>query len=328
MNTYQLLKDVCGISSIVCQASMLSDLSYYEGWHLNNEDCQHMLNDYNLYYNKLWTYINHNKNNEASTELGDNNQTPLEQMEDGLYYGVVKIDFKRAFTNYTERVFDQAFVKILKSFYMDIAKLYLPKSAKKFLYNYTCTNLTIHLLGKDALGNLRKAVYDDVLYVSKYMGPIIKAEVDGAYILTKIKQPIVDDVFGTITVKPFKWLLMQNNMLIGRLENGNVVVKGLGKRKPNRLNAMLVEMVEGNNADRDNAIDKFLYNLQTHVLDWAYKTEDGQKVRLLINNMNIEVDAATNEDIMDINNLLPQLNRDSYLEDVYDIASSIFELVG
>lgn len=327
MNAYQLLKDVCGIKSIVCQSTMISDLAYYEGWHVTNEELDHMLSDYNRYNDSLWNFINNNKKS-FPDELGSQNQTPLQQMDDGLYYGVVKIDFKRAFTNYAERVFDPSFVKILKRFYTDAAKLYLPKSAKKFLYNYTCTNLAVNLLGKEYLGRLRRVVYDDVLYVSKYMGPIIKMEVDGAYLLSTHKQPPVADVFGSITTKQFKWILIQNTMLIGKREDEKVTIKGLGGRTPNIFNSFLTNLVKGNNRNRDEAVDTFFYNIKTPVLDWAYKTNDGNKIVLLGENMNIEVDTVTNEDIMDIDELLPQLSRDKYLNEIQDIVSSIFELVG
>lgn len=312
----------------MCLSSLYTDLSYYYNWNVSADITQKMLNDYLTYYNMLWEYIKQNKKN-IDEEDNNNYKTPLFNTESGIYFNVMKIDFQRAFTNYLPKIVDENIFNIIKKFCNEASKLFLPLKAKKFIYNYTLTNIIVNLVGKTVLAKLRRTVYDDVLYLSNQLGDIIKTEVDGAYLQTSLKEAHVFDVYGNITTKTYKWLVWNNPIMIGLEENKNkVVIKGLGKYTPNIFHKTFQTLVSGSNIERDQCIEDFLYSSKIHILDWCWKTDTGEQIEILCKNNNIKMDSKTNEDINDLYELTSLIDKDKYFSFIEDTTTTIYELVG
>ena len=61
---------------------MYSDLSYYYNWNLDKFVAVKMLDDYNIYYNDLWNYIQTNKP-VIMDEENSMFKTPLINNDDG-----------------------------------------------------------------------------------------------------------------------------------------------------------------------------------------------------------------------------------------------------
>jgi len=306
---------------------MYSDLSTYYNWNLTEHSANEMLSNYNTYHNLLWDYIKQNKcivDNET-----DDFKTPLINNDDGIYFNVLKIDFQRAFTNYIFKTVPSHIYNIIKSFCIEISKLYLPSKAKKFLYNYTLTNILVNMIGKKQLAILRKTVYDDVLYVCTQLGEIIKTEVDGAYITTNLQEIPIYDIFGSLTIRSYKWIVWNKPIMVGlRKDKNTTTVLGLGKYIPNIFYKTLENIVIGSNMQRDECIECFLYSPSIHILDWCYKTEDGLKIELDCQNSKIELETKNVKDIEDLRELSSMLNRDKYFETISNILMMVYELVG
>lgn len=324
IDKYELLTQVCGLNKIVCVGSMYSDLSYYYNWNLTEDTLNQMVCNYNSYYSKFWNFVS--KHRISDNESFDKKHTSLINIDDGVYFNVTKVDFQRAFTNYVTTVVDSNFNYIFKTCCEAIARLYLPSSAKKFLYNYTLTNLLVNMYGKKYLYELREKVYSDVMYICSFMGTIIKSEIDGAYVITKQNSVPVFDVVGQLTTTKYRWLVAANNVLLAK--GDKITVKGLGKRNPNVFYKVLERVVGGNNNDRDRAVDDFFFSQKEHVLDWSFKTKEGNDVELMYENMDVQLSAIDAEQIVDLNNVLTRLNRDKYFYYIKDVLSTIFELIG
>ena len=69
---------------------MYSDLSYYYNWNLDKFVAVKMLDDYNIYYNDLWNYI---QTTNPGLWLEENSMFKLTLInnEDGVYFNVLKI---------------------------------------------------------------------------------------------------------------------------------------------------------------------------------------------------------------------------------------------
>lgn len=312
----------------MCLSSLYTDLSYYYNWNITYDITQKMLHDYHTYYNTLWEYIKQYKKN-IDEEENHNYKTPLYNTDSGIYFNVMKIDFQRAFTNYLPKVVNDDIFSIIKKFCKQISLLYLPLRAKKFLYNYTLTNIIVNLVGKNVLAKLRRTVYDDVLYLSEKLGDVIKTEVDGAYIQTPLKDAILFDVYGNITTKTYKWLIWNNPIMIGLEENkSKVTIKGLGKYMPNIFDKTFNILVSGSNTERDQCIEDFLYSKKIHILDWCLKTNTGEQIELLCKNNTIKMESIQTTDINDLCELTSTIDKDKYFTYIEDTITTIYELVG
>lgn len=305
---------------------MMSDISYYYNWRVSSNVLETWIAGYNKYYTNLWDYI---QNNKSITKNGDTDQykTPLFTAENGVYYNVVKVDFRRAFTNYVLTVIDQPYRDITQNYLQQISKLPIPSDAKKFLYNYTITNILVNLIGNTALAKLRRTVYDDVLYIASQCGLLIKTEVDGAYIQTPLTELPVYDVYGQLTISPYKWVVWNNPIMVGQRINGIPSIKGLGKYTPNILAKTLETITTPSYTERDKVIENFLYSPNIHILDWCYKTECGDKIELILKNSSISMPSSNNDDITNLNELQSTLDRDKYLDVIENTIQILFETV-
>lgn len=308
---------------------MYSDLSYYYNWNLDKFVAVKMLDDYNIYYNDLWNHIQTNKP-VIMDEENSMFKTPLINNEDGVYFNVLKIDFQRAFTNYIKKVLSKEQLAVIQTFFEKASRLYLPTSAKKFLYNYTLTNIIVNFIGKHKLAELRRTVYEDVLYLCCQLGDILKTEVDGAYVVTPLKELPIFDVYGQLTIKRYKWIIWNNPIMIGLNENKSIpTIKGLGKNSPNIFYKTLENIVACKvNTERDQCIEDFLYSPKIHILDWCFKTDDGDKIELLLKSSDVSIPSNTNEDIEDLSELQNSLDRDKYFQTLENTLMVIYELIG
>jgi len=323
MDSFTFLREICGYTDIVCTHSMYSDLSNFYGIRIHDHDVNHMVNLYNAYHNSLWEYIKQNKITDTS-ETDDTITFP--ETGNGFYPHVLKVDFQRAFTNYIELVIDTEFITIFERFCMSVARLRIPSSAKKFLYNYTLTNLLISLRGKANLYKLRRTVYDDVLHVSNSLGgEIIKAEIDGAYVQTIMNEPYVNDVYGNVTCKQFNYVLIAKNKLMGLTTTNDVTLKGISKNQPNIFKKMIQKIISTPINERDKVLDDFLFSDKHHILDWCFKTDNGDKVKIKLNKLDIELTAMTAHDVADMQELMKSVNREAYLLEIYDVISILME---
>lgn len=307
---------------------MYSDLLHYYNWNLDTTVAERMLHEYTNYYNELWSYIQNNKQPVVEKD-SSMYKTPLINNEDGIYFNVVKVDIQRAFTNYISQVLTKEQLYNIQSFFEKASKLYLPVVAKKFLYNYTLTNIIVNFIGKHKLAELRRFVYEDILYLCYQLGDILKTEVDGAYIITPLKELPVFDIYGQLTIQKYKWVVWNKPIMIGLNESKKTpTIKGLGKNAPNIFYKTLENVVScKHNVDRDQCIEDFLYSPKIHSLDWCFKTDDGNKIELLLKSSNVTLPSNTIEDIAELSELQESLDRDKYFKSLENTLMTIYELV-
>lgn len=334
MNRYEFLLETCGLSNIVCLPTCINDIRYYYDWRVTEEQVDSMINEYKSIYDIIWKKIlNHDIVESALTDV-KTDVTKLYTPKDGLYYNVYKIDFDRAFTTY---IFETAKnnIDLLNDFtYLCnlIATKKLPQKTKKFLYNYTLTNLISKVYGIEYLYQLRKKVYDDVITVSKSNGEILKTEIDGAYIHVDRNKDIRfhHNVYGNLSFKKIKWIMFLGNKMIGKSENEKIIIKGYGKVEPNISKQTIKKFVESkNNCERNKILDEFFNMNRSHILDWGIKNSNGTKLSYHINGGTIISFECNNEnDLEDINDMKSDLDRDKYIKRIFDVISSIMENVG
>lgn len=329
MNHYEFLREVCGLDRVVCEGSCLTDLSYWYEWKgISYAEIDRMVTAYNHIYNKLWEYIKAHKINGSDEEPTNVPKVSMIKPSNGVYFNVLKLDFEKAFTNYITMLADSNFVNVFGDFCRMIAKAYLPRKAKKFLYNYALTNLIVNTRGRSLLYELRERVYNDILYAASCMGEILRTEVDGAYISTHLTEPIIHDTFGKITTTKINWMISLDSILIAKAQ-GKCIIKGLNKYDPNIYWKLITDVLKADTAySKDVVVDDFFESDKTHILDWFYKTEDGSKVRFLAEHMDTELESSTPEAIMEYSPMVGMLDRDRYLTEIHPVLGYIFELVG
>ncbi len=324
---YSFLRDICGLKKINCVKTIETDIRSKYGWYLSMDEITNMYNEYNNIYTEFWNSINKNNNtNESSLE----DVKFINPKDNTIAFSVMKLDFQKAFTTYSMKLFDEDLLKKYRYFCEKTARLMLPSSSKKFLYNYFLTNLLINEVGKDALKTIRKKVYDDVLYIADSIGDILKTEIDGAYIVCKNTDALkyFYDVYGQFTIKIFKWVMLINRFLIGKTSCDKVTIKGIEKTKPTVLYDFITDIVSANRyKDRDYIIDQFMFGNKYPTIDWSYKSNDGNNIQIVLKNMKLNLSCDSDTfDVKEISNLNEKLNRDHYLNEVYDILSFLYEV--
>lgn len=329
MNHYEFLRDICGLDRIVCEGSCITDLSYWYQWKgIAYSDIDRMVAEYNSIYESLWEYIKQHKIEQVEEDSSSKPKTSMIKPANGIYFNVLKLDFEKAFTNYITMLADPNFVNVFGHFCRMIAKAYLPKRAKKFLYNYTLTNLIVNTRQKSLLYQLRDRVYTDMLYAASSMGEILKSEVDGAYIATNLTAPIIHDTYGKMTMTKINWMISLDPILIAKSPE-KCIIKGLNKYDPNIFRKLISNVLGANTEySKDVVIDDFFESGKVHILDWFYKTEDGSKVKFLAEHMDTELESNTPEAIMEYTPMVSMLDRDRYLAEIQPVLGYIYQLVG
>lgn len=325
---YSFLRDICGLRKINCIKTIESDIKSRYGWYLSLEEINFMYNEYNNIYKEFWSTINKNINNESNLK----DVKFIQPKDNVISFSTIKLDFQKAFTTYSIEMFNDDILKKYIYFCKKTSSLKLPSSAKKFLYNYFLTNLVINEVGKDSLKELRKKVYEDVLYISDKIGDVLKTEIDGSYVICKNNENLkyFYDVYGQFTAKKYKWLMIIDKFLIGKESCNKVIIKGFEKTKPNVLYDFVTDVVSSNsNKDRDFIIDQFMFSNRYPTIDWSYKNLDGNNLNIILKNMKLNLSCDSQDfDIKELNNLNKKINREYYLNEVYPIISFLYEIIG
>lgn len=326
---YSFLRDICGLKEINCIKTIESDIKSRYGWYLSLEEINSMYNAYNDIYKEFWLKINKKENN---NETIPENIRFIKPNDNIISFSTIKLDFQKAFTTYSIEMFDENILKKYLYFCKKTSSLKIPSTAKKFLYNYFLTNLVINELGKNALTELRKKVYEDVLYISDKVGEILKTEIDGSYVICRDENNLkyFYDVYGQFTSKRYKWLMIIDKFLIGKELCDKVVIKGFEKTKPNVLYDFITDIVSSNsNKERDLIIDQFMFSNKYPTIDWSYKNIDGTNLIIILKNMQLNLSCESQDfDIREINNLNKKINKEYYLNEVYPIVSFLYEIIG
>lgn len=249
--------------------------------------------------------------------------------ENGIYDNVIKIDFTRAFVNYSIKAMTAKTYEMFVNYCYTIAKLPILKSTKKFLYNYTLTNLIMIYDGNTTLHKLRSLVYNDVLYLATKYGIPLKSEIDGCYIKSKVKPEQIENtgIFGDFKVIAYSKLILIDNTIIGvnDIKSKNLLLKGFDKLYPNIVKIFLSNFVSKMN---DSALDEFFYNYKVNILDWCNKSKDGKTVGLHLKGFDVNVKGETKEDIMKLKEYTELLNREQYYDYFKDYLTKFFEIQG
>ncbi len=328
-NIYHFLKDICGMKYIVCEKTLLYDVKHYYDWIVSYDVLNNILTNYNNIINLFWKELKPYSKRTTPSKPNDEFIIKYIYPKQELFASnIIKIDMQRAFTTYAEQVLDaDALALYTKMCTILASSSYLPKRAKKFLYNYFLTNIIIHCMGIDTLYKLRYMVYDDVLYVAERIGDIIKSEVDGAYIKPYKMRILNDiyDIYGQISTTVYKWVLFKQKYMIGVInKNNQVTFKGFDSLSPNIFYSLISRLcLATSERDMDYIIDTFLFNNTDSLLDFAYKTTDGSSIKLKLKNMT----AIINSDDIDLSSYNDMHNRIDfayYVNEIYPILSSIF----
>lgn len=314
MNLYQYLRDICGFKYISSQGSITSDLLRY--YKYSNIDLNLSFENYISIYTEFWQTIQKqdSANNDVSTKI--KLVSPLE----GKYTNVVKIDFKRAFTNYSLKYLSLSEIKIYNYFCNKISRAYLIPETKKFLYNYCLTNIVTHYSGKEKLNQLRYSVYQDVLYLASRYGEVIKSEVDGCYVVTEDPSFYNFEVFGEYSVVHFDDIYYIDRLQISKIKD-KIVVKGLDKMSPNIYTLLIVGFLR-------HKSDRYLYNyfynpITLPISDWCKKSELGNNGRICLKNMIVDIDVSDSLKVYNADAYREHLSRNAYFDKVKNVLMKI-----
>ena len=304
---YEYLHEVCNLKYISSVGSIEQDLIRFYKYNTNTLDFDRILINYDSIYTEFWNRVKIQKdlNNDTS------NKIKLINPEVGKYNNIVKIDFKRAFTNYSIKYLSKEELRLYNYFCNKISRSYLLPESKKYLYNYVLTNIILSYSGKNKLNQLRYDVYEDVLYMGKRYGDIIKSEVDGCYVVTNEYNYTYMDVLGEYSVFKYDYIyFLDKGVQINKYEK-SVEIKGINKLEPNIYSMFIKEFLIKRS---DNVIENFFYSnkYNMHVIDWCKKSKDGLKGNLCLKNSVIDLDIITAEDVYKINTYKEYLNKNRY----------------
>ncbi len=301
LNLFQFLKSVCNFKLISSSGNIQSDLEYY--YNQTNYDLDQMFTDFGLVYDEFWTEINIPKIS-SSNDLN----IKLVQPNQGCYKHIVKIDFKRAFTNYVVKLMDPKELSIYNYYCNKVSRLHMFESAKKYLYNYFLTNI----ISNNKLKELRYGVYEDVLYLASHYGDIIKSEVDGCYVQTNREDCSYYNVYGEYNTKLYDSIYFVDKLQIMQSKD-KIQIKGINKNTPNILYKLIRDLAKEKN-------DRVIYNYFTdptiHISDWFHKSDDGNSIKIMLKNMSVNAKTETYDDIKKIQKYSEYINRDKYFDSV------------
>ena len=300
---YQYLKSICNFKLISSLGNITSDLEYYynKASLLSSCDMDQILTDFTSVYDEFWNEVTKPK------VTPTNNLTiKLVNPEERVYKHIVKIDFKRAFTNYVVKLMSKEELSIYNYYCNKVSRLNIFESSKKYLYNYFLTNI----IDNNKLKELRYDVYSDMLYLASHYGNIIKSEVDGCYVETNREDLIYYDVYGEYNIKVYDSVYYVDKLQILQ-SNDKVQVKGINKNNPNILYKLVRDLVQYKN---DSVLYKYFNDSTIHISDWFYKSDDGRSIKINLKNVVVNAKTETYEDIKKIQKYSEYINRDKYLE--------------
>jgi hypothetical protein len=301
LNLFQFLKSICNFKLLSSTGNIQSDLDYY--YNQTYQDTNQMLVDFSSVYNEFWKEVNIPKIS-SSNALN----IKLVNPEQGCYKHIMKIDFKRAFTNYVVQLMNADELSLYNYYCNKVSRMYMFESSKKYLYNYFLTNI----IDNNKLKELRYNVYEDVLYLASHYGDIIKSEVDGCYVQTNREDCAYYDVYGEYNTKLYDNIYFVDKLQIMQRKD-KVQIKGITKNTPNIVYKLFRDIVK----EKD---DRVIYNYFTdksiHISDWFHKSDDGNSIKIMLKNMTVNAKTETYEDIKKIQKYSEYINRDKYFDSV------------
>ena len=260
-----------------------------------------MLVDFGLVYDEFWKEVT-SKKTPSSNELNIKLVTPTQS----YYKHIVKIDFKRAFTNYVVKLMTPSELSTYNYYCNKVSRLYIFESAKKYLYNYFLTNI----IDNNKLKELRYDVYEDVLYLASHYGDIIKSEVDGCYVQTNREDCMYYDVYGEYNTKLYDSIYFVDKLQIMQSKD-RVQIKGINKNTPNILYKLIRDLTKEKN---DKVIYDYFNNPSIHISDWFLKSDNGNSIKIMLKNMTVNAKTETYDDIKKIQKYSEYINRDKYFD--------------
>ena len=313
MDNYQYLRDICNFKYISSQGSLFQDLLRY--YNYSNLNLDRITSEYYSIYSEFWSKIQIKADKSNSTT-----KIKLVNPYEGKYTNIIKIDFKRAFTNYGVQYLDKETLKLYQYFCNKVSRAYILPESKKFLYNYILTNILISYHGKEQLNLLRFNVYDDVLYLASRYGEVIKSEVDGCYVITDCKDYYNFEVFGEYNIVNFKYIYFVDKLQISNVQD-KVVVKGMDKLTPNIYTMLIANFLKNMT---DNFLNSFFFNpITTQISDWCKKSKDGNTGKLCLKNSIIDVDMSTPEKVNALNKYKEYISKNAYFNKLKNILTKI-----
>lgn len=325
MSLFQFLKNICGYKKLVSEYTMLLDLNTYYNIKTNIREIETIFNIYNNFLYEFWEFI---KNNTIIIEpkklnLKDN-PSMKKYVEDGLYFNINSLDINKAVFNYHDIIYKDE-DNVLLNFGIKIGKLKIPSNLKKYLYNYTFTNVVTKYYN-ESVSDVRLSIVNDVMRYSKVYGDILKIEFDGAYIQTKTNKYYPINLYGIVKLKKFKWMLLYNKYTI--CGGTNIEIKGLSKLYPNVYYQLISDILKcKSNYERETYINNFLYkDNYASILDWGFKTDDGKFLNYKTDRFDISIPTDIDQKELSIYNL--KIDKFKYLNDIYDILGIIFSNIG
>lgn len=303
MNTYQYLKTICNFKLLSSTGNITSDLEYYYNQSNLSLNYDNMLSEYTSVFDEFWK--------EVKKQISQSNNLlniKLVNPEEKCYKHIIKIDFKRAFTNYVVRLMNPKELSIYNYYCNKVSRSYMFESAKKFLYNYFLTNL----IDNNKLKELRYDVYSDMLYLASHYGNIIKSEVDGCYVETNREDLSYYDVYGEYNIKKYDSIYYVDKLQVLQTKD-KVQIKGINKNSPNIYYRLIRDLVQYKD---DRVIYNYFNDPSIHISDWFYKSDDGNSIKILLNNLTVSSKTETFENIKNIQKYSDHINRDKYLDSI------------
>lgn len=301
LSLFQFLKSVCNFKLLSSTGNIQSDLGYY--YNQTMQDIDQMFVDFGMVYDEFWKEVNLTKSSSSNTL-----NIKLVNPSQSCYKHIVKIDFKRAFTNYVVRLMNKNELLTYNYYCNKVSRLYMFESAKKYLYNYFLTNI----IDNNKLKELRYSVYEDVLYLASHYGDIIKSEVDGCYVQTNREDCAYYDVYGEYNTKLYDSIYFVDKLQIMQSKD-RVQIKGINKNTPNILYKLIRDLVKEKN---DRVIYNYFTDQTIHISDWFQKSDNGNSIKIMLKNMTVNAKTETYDDIKKIQKYSEYINRDKYFDSV------------
>ena len=262
------------------------------------------------------------KVDKVTTIANEDTKIKLITPSSNKYCNVVKIDFKRAFTNYSIKYLSKDELKLYNYFCNKVSRLYILPESKKYLYNYALTNIIMTMSGSAKLNDLRYDVYNDVLYMASRYGDILKSEVDGCYVYTNEYNYNYMEVLGEYSVFKYDYIyFLDKGLQINKYKN-ITEVKGLNKLDPNIYSMIIREFL---NKFNDSVIDNFFYSdkYNMHIIDWCKKSKDGLTGTLCLRNTVLSVDTHDEYNVEQLNKYKNYISKNAYFSKIEKILQQL-----
>lgn len=316
---YEYIHNICNYKYVSSLGSINQDLVRF--YNYNKEfDLDTILNNFNSIYEEFWKKVD--KQNAVDDEVKD--KIKLITPDVNKYTNIIKIDFKRAFTNYGINYLTLESLRLYNYFCNKISRAYILPESKKFLYNYVLTNIILSYSGKSKLNQLRYDVYEDVMYMASRYGEVIKSEVDGCYVLTNEHNYSYLEIYGEYSIFKYDYIYFLDKGIQISQYNKKLDLKGLNKNDPNIYSMIIKSFLKKFD---DSVLNNYFYReLKIPVIDWCKKSKDGNTGTVCLKHSVINVDTKTEEDVYNLDKYKESLSRNMYFNKISNILQQLLLL--